>query len=370
MIIVFVAVLVLHGAIHLLGFFKSIRPASIKVMVQPIPRLTGFAWLLVTAMFWLAAVFLMLDVRLWWLAAAMGLLLSQALIISRWKDARYGTLFNIVIALAVVVGFSTWQFRNAFEADVQDVLKGHGAHKAPLADTITTAELSALPPLVRRYLEYTNTAHGPRIQNVHVWFRGEIRKKDGSDWMPFNSEQYNTIEPAARLFFMDAVMSAMPVAGYHHYVGGKASMDVRLFSMFTVQQQSGRAMDVAETVTFFNDMCLMAPGSLVDKRITWGATNGDTVHARFTDRDLSVTAALVFNANGALSNFISLDRGAAQADGSLLNLTWSTPITAYSRYGSHLLPSTAHAVYTYPDGDFTYGIFELQDIRFNEMLLD
>jgi hypothetical protein len=37
--------------------------------------------------------------------------------------------------------------------------------------------------------------------------------------------------------------------------------------LLPIVQQSGKIMDKAETVTLFNDMCLMAPATLIDKRI-------------------------------------------------------------------------------------------------------
>jgi hypothetical protein len=80
--------------------------------------------------------------------------------------------------------------------------------------------------------------------------------------MPFTSEQYNFMDASTRLFFMKAVMKGLPLSGFHSFTNGDAFMDIRLLSLFKVQYQSGKEMGIAETVTFFNDMCCMAPASL------------------------------------------------------------------------------------------------------------
>ena len=46
-------------------------------------------------------------------------------------------------------------------------------------------------------------------------------------------------------------------------------------------------------------------------------------------------------------------------------LKWSTPLRDYKDINGYKLASYAEAVYTYPDGDFIYAIFNLKNIRYN-----
>lgn len=169
----------------------------------------------------------------------------------------------------------------------------------------------------------------------------------------------------ARLFFMKATMNHLPVSGYHRYVNGEASMDIRLFSLFRVQYQAGKEMGIAETVTFFNDMCCMAPATLIDKRIEWGNVKGNSVEAKFTVNDISVSAVLYFNNEGQLANFVSNDRYAQQEDGRMKKMPWSTPLKEYKTINGYRLASYAETIYTYPEGDFCYGNFRVNNISYN-----
>jgi len=183
--------------------------------------------------------------------------------------------------------------------------------------------------------------------------------------MKFTSIQYNGVHDPARLFFMDAVMKRLPVAGYHRFRNGHASMDIRLLSFIPVERKSGTLMDVAETVTFFNDMCVMAPATLIDKRISWSNCASDHVRASFSHQGIVVTADLYFNANGELIDFVSRDRYALQRDGSMRRYPWSTPLTQYRDIGNNRHASCAEAIITMPDGDFCYGRFNVVDIGYN-----
>ena len=102
----------------------------------------------------------------------------------------------------------------------------------------------------------------PKVNNFKMEFIGKILKDESSEWMPLTSQQYNFMQTPTRLFFMKAKMKGVPIAGYHHFENGIAYMDIRLLSLFKVQYQAGPEMNLSETVTFFNDMCCLAPSTL------------------------------------------------------------------------------------------------------------
>jgi hypothetical protein len=205
------------------------------------------------------------------------------------------------------------------------------------------------------------------VKNFKVEFVGKIRKDEQSEWMPFTSEQYNIMETTSRLFFMKAEMKGLPVAGYHSFKNGDAFMDIRLLSLFRVQFQDGVEMDLSETVTFFNDMCCMAPATLIDKRIKWLEIENNRVRASFTNNNISVSAWLYFNEKGELINFISEDRYSADAG---KQLPWATPLKDYQEINGYKLSGNAETIYSYPDRDLSYGIFKLSSIEYNIRDLD
>ncbi len=358
----FLIILSCHGLIHLLGFIKAFNLAAVNQLTLPIPKATGMLWFVTALLFLATAGLFFLNKNLWWVPAMFGLLLSQLLIFTAWPDAKYGTVVNMVVLLVSIMGYGTWNFSSRYAQDVRS-----GLHESAMVpdSLLTEADLQALPEPVKNYLRYVGAVNQPKVRNFKVTFAGQIRKDEQSPWMPFTSEQYNFLQASTRLFFMQATMKFLPVAGYHRFVDGDAYMDIRLFSLFKVQYQSGKEMGIAETVTFFNDMCCMAPATLIDPRVKWLEVNGNQVRASFTNNDLSIFAWLTFNDQGQLINFISEDRFTTAENGTMKRIPWSTPLQDYRQMNGRMLPGYADAIYHYPEGAFCYGNFRVIDVQYN-----
>ena len=187
-------------------------------------------------------------------------------------------------------------------------------------------------------------------------------REKGKDWFKATSVQYNFYDEPTRLFFMKGKMFGMTIPGYHRYVKAKATMDIRLFGLFPIVKQSGDIMNKTETVTLFNDMCLMVPATLIDKRIQWGPIDSLTTKAIFTNRGISISAILYFNETGQLINFTSDDRTAIT---DMKRYRFSTPVTDYKNINGINVPTYGEAIWHYPDEEFVYGKFNLKTIQYN-----
>lgn len=357
--IIFTFFVLLHGTIHLMGWAKAFEFVKIEQIHKTISKPQGIIWLSVFVLFFLTAFFYLLQKNWWWAIAIIAIVISQSLIIVHWQDAKFGTILNLVFLTAGIIQYASWSYYQHYEKDVSENLQYNTSVSNEL---LTESHLKDLPEPVKKYIRYTGFVGKPIVKHFNIDFIGQIRKNEQSEWMPFTSEQFNFMNQPTRLFFMKASMKHLPVAGYHCYNNGDAYMDIRLFSLFKVQYQEGAEMDMAETVTFFNDMCCMAPGTLIDKRIKWYETVGNTVKATFTNNNIKIQASLYFNDQGELLNFMSNDRYAADAG---KKLPWSTPLKDYKDYNGYRLASYAEAIYTYPDRDLCYGTFSLSKVKYN-----
>jgi hypothetical protein len=142
-------------------------------------------------------------------------------------------------------------------------------------------------------------------------------------------------------------------------------MRVTIAGAFPIENASGDEMDRAETVTLFNDMCLLAPGTLIDPDIAWEAVDATTARARFTYEGQTIAATLLFASTGELVNFQSDDRARTESDGTFTPRRFSTPVREYRDFGAVRLMSFGEARWLLPGGEFTYGEFNLVDITYN-----
>jgi hypothetical protein len=199
---------------------------------------------------------------------------------------------------------------------------------------------------------------------MRVVLDADMFRKPGQAPMRARSVQYTFFGEPTRLFLMEARMFGVPVRALHVYRHQQATFTVRVASTLTMVDLSGLQISAAETVTVLNDLCLMAPGALVDHRLTWTAIDDRSAGVTFTNGPHTVTATLLFNADDELVDFWSDDRPDSST-GTFTPMRWSTPVTEYrDEAGRHLLHRGA-AVYQQPEGPFTYGDFTLRSIQYD-----
>lgn len=360
--IIFIIITLIHGLIHFMGFAKAFSYGNITQLTKEISRPLGVLWFSTGILFIICIALFLLKKDSWVYFALITVILSQILIINSWQDAKFGTIANVIVLLFVTIGFFQIKFKNEYRNEVKNGLE---ESKNIQKRILNEAQIAYLPEPVQKYIRYTGFVDKPIVNNFRIDFSGKIRDYAKPVWMKLTSEQYNFIKIPTRFFYLDATMKGLPVGGFHSFKNGVAYMDIRLLSIFKVEYQSGKVMDVSETVTFFNDMCVMAPGALIDKRIKWLEVLGNKVKASFTNNGITITAWLYFNEKGEMVNFVSEDRSALGANGITSKHKWSTPMQDYKDINGYRLASYAEAVYTYPEGDFTYATFELKDIGYN-----
>lgn len=96
------ALLLLHGAIHLMGAAKGFGLAPMPQLREPIGPVAATAWLGAALLLATAAVMVAVLKTAWWAPALVGAVLSQALIVSAWQDAKWGTIANALVLLAML----------------------------------------------------------------------------------------------------------------------------------------------------------------------------------------------------------------------------------------------------------------------------
>jgi hypothetical protein len=277
-------------------------------------------------------------------------------------------MFNFAIATAIVVvilvlvtSISNHMFKSQFQSAVAE---SYNQIKNEPVIIVSEESIQNLPSPVKKYLRFTGSVGKPFPQSVKIEFHGEMRGK-GKDWFTFDSVQHNFFKHPARLFFMRGKMLGISVPGFHEYQDATAKMKIKLFGLISVVNEKGQWLDKTETVTLFNDMCLYAPWSLIDTRITWEVVDDLTVKAGFKNGSNTVAATLYFDEEGRLINFLSNDRTSI---GEMKEYPFSTPVRDYRQVNGRFAPGYGEAIWHYPEGPFVYGKFNLTSIEYLDSL--
>ena len=354
----FAFIMLIHGLIHFMGVAKAYNYGNITQLTKYISKPVGLLWLITAILFIVAVLLFLLKKESWPYIAIIAAVVSQILIITVWKDAKFGTILNIIILFVAIASYATYHFEMEYKADV----KRHLAKtNFPDSDLLSEADIASLPNPVQKYIRYTGAIDKPKVKNMKIVFDGEMRDK-GKDFFKFTSVQYNFFDEPARLFFMKAKIYGLPVPGYHCYQNENASMQIKMLGLFNVVNIKGNIMNKAETVTVFNDMCLMAPASMIDKRIVWTPIDNLSAKATFTNGVNKISAVLYFNELGQLINFISDDRYAVT---DMKQYRFSPPVKEYIQMNGRNIWKYGETIWHYPDGEFVYGKFTLKNIEYN-----
>ena len=268
--------------------------------------------------------------------------------------------------LIIITIMATLTACNATKKTFQSKLAEAFASQPLQSEAVLKEEETAhLPACVRKYLGFTGAIGNSKPQNMYLEFDADMYRKPGDKPMKSHSVQYNFYGDYCRLFLMKAGKMGIPFRALHIYKNHEASFQVKVAELFKVVVISGEELTKAETVTLLNDMCIFAPGSLVDKRLTWNELDSLSTKVTLTNGTYVVSAILYFNETGALVNFISDDRSALQDDGTIKQARWSTPVSEYREFNGRRIPTVGRTTWHYPEGDFTYGVFTLKNISYN-----
>jgi len=141
-------------------------------------------------------------------------------------------------------------------------------------------------------------------------------------------------------------------------------MQVRVASLFDVVDGRGPEMNRGETVTIFNDLCVMAPAALLDVPVRWTTLDEHSVRGEFTRGEQTVSAVLTFDEHGDLTDFVSEDRFLSADGKTFRRLPWSTPTSDHGDVGGVRLPRRGDTVWKAPEGDFVHGEFIMDEIQY------
>ncbi len=358
------ALLALHGLIHLLGFLKPWKFATVSQLSgrtlvplsEPAARLVGVVWLGTALLLVAAAGLRWLDREPWWIPAAVGLVLSQALIVLQWSDAKAGTVANVLLLVPVVVGFATSRFHAESEVHVRALLARAPAEAAPI---LGPSDVAPLPPPVRRWLEASGAIGRPRARTVRLAQRGEMRTSADAAFMHTEAIQYFTVDTPGFVWMADVAMHGVPVVARDSYVEGHGRMFIRAAGLVTVADGTGEKFDQGTLLRFLGEI-IWFPSAAVAPYISWEPIDDGSALARISDHGVTASAVFAFDAQGRLTSLAAK----RYFNGETLE-DWVIPITEWKTIRGIAMPTRGSAVWKLAKGDLEYYRWEILDVETN-----
>jgi hypothetical protein len=363
-----ILLIVFHAGLHLLGFLKAWKLAGLPQLsgrtLVPLSDTTGRAvgllWLLATLILAAAALLLAARHELWWIAGIGGVVLSQALIVFQWSDAKVGTAANVLIAVALVVAAATHRFKGEVSDEVRGLLaagtRGNGT-------IVRAVDLQPLPPPVRAWLLRSGVVGKARARTVRLRQRGEMRTSPDQAWMPARAEQYFTVEPPGFVWSVDVTMlRVLPVVGRDSYSGGRGHMLIKAASLANVVDATGAKIDQGTLLRYLGEI-VWFPSAALSSHITWQAVDRKTAKATMSYGGVSASALFAFDERGRFSS-LHAKRYMGSGDAATLE-EWVVPATDWRVIRGVEIPVRGEVVWKLKTGDFSYYRWEIVDVEYD-----
>jgi hypothetical protein len=223
----------IHALIHFFGFFRAFEIAQFDALTKPVSKAMGLAWLLSGSLLILSLILFAMKAQYWWAVAFIGVLFSQILIFAFWKDARFGTILNIVILIPAIIAYFNYSFESQISRERTEMLeRANSSSSVVLAET----DLAELPFPVQNWLNNSGTVGKPVTRTVYLEQELEMQMKQGDKkWNKARADQYFSTDPPAFNWSVNMEMNHLvPVTGRDKFENGKGEMLIKLFSVLPI----------------------------------------------------------------------------------------------------------------------------------------
>ncbi|AEV34402.1 hypothetical protein Oweho_3453 [Owenweeksia hongkongensis DSM 17368] len=359
--LVFSILLFLHGSIHGIGFLRAFNLINTSILPEDISRSVGLLWLFAGVLFLVSMGGHAYGFYWWFQLAVLAVILSQVLIIMMWKDSKFGTIPNCII---LVVAFITWG-ANRFNAQVHQEQRIF-LQKVPsnLSATISAGSIQNLPPIVRKWLDFSKVIDKPKASFVRLKQTGAMKTKPDGDWMSFEAVQYiNTSNPEF-IWTVNVTMNPLVhLYGRDRLTANEGEMLIKLLGWFNVVNEGPSVqMNTGAKIRYLGEMCWY-PSMATSEYISWQELTPLRVKATLEDGDSEVSGIFNFDESGQILSF-EADRyygGNANAE----RERWVVNILEYKELDGKILPSTCEVTWKFKTGDFTWLQLEIEELNSN-----
>lgn len=299
-----------------------------------------------------------------WVFGIIAVVISQLLIIVFWKDAKFGTLPNILILAVVVVLFSYYNFQNLIQ---KETIQLYNNNIITERGTLLESDLKNLPLPVVKWLRNSGALGKPFISNGKIVQSAEMKlKPEQENWMTARAVQYTFIENPSFIWSVDVSMnSLLSFQGRDKFYNGKGEMLIKLHSLFNIVNEQGKKLDEGTLQRYLGEM-VWFPSLAVSPYITWEQIDETTAKATMTYKGTTGSGTFYFNSHGDVTKFSALRYKDNHKDAKRYH--WEMNILDYRTFDGIKVPALMTAKWKLDGKDWTWLKLEITDITYNTKL--
>ncbi len=361
--LLFVVVVAFHGAIHIMGFLKAFQLAKIDTLKQPIGKPIGALWLFSAISFVATALLFLLKVSGWPIIAFAAIILSQFLIFKSWKDAKYGTIINLIIICVSIPGYGKYSFDQLVNEEKKSLIAEIN-YSDPTP--VTQSDINHLPLIVQKWMYNSGVVGKPIANSVWLTQKGQMKTKPEAEWIPFEAEQFFNVNQPSFIWVVDAKANAlMHMHGRDKLANGNGEMLIKLFSLINVvDEKSNPKINSAAKIRFLSEICWF-PAAALNKQISWTPIDSLSAKATLTINESPVSGIFKFNTEGEVIAFEAIRYfGSGEND---TQEQWLIENTSHTNFNGYHIPNKSTVTWKLKEGDFKWLELEVTELEYNTL---
>jgi len=359
--VILLILMILHAAIHLLGFLKGFQLTEITQLSMSISKPVGLLWLLVAILFTLALFGFVFNLDFWIYLTFFTIIASQILVVLHWKDAAYGTIVNIILLLLVLPHFGKQQFDKKVSKEKTALIHSFNTSNNEI---LRKDEILNLPASVQNWLLQSGAVGSPKTVGAHLIQSGKLKTKPNSKWLPFQAEQHFNVKSPAFLWVAEVeLFSGVILSGRDRLEEGTGEMLIKLASLIpVVNEKDNHSINTGAMIRFLGEICWF-PSAAVNEYINWEELDSLSAKATFTGKTQSVSGIFHFTEGGELSSFEALRYFGGGKDAQ--RHLWKIEVLAYKTFEGIKVPALCRVIWKLPEGDFEWLQLSVTEVNYN-----
>lgn len=360
MLLIFHVFILLHGLIHLLGFLKGFGFARIENLTQPISKGMGLLWLIAAVLFLVTSVAYYFDWKWWWLLGFVAILLSQLLIFTVWKDAKFGTLANILVLSVCVYGFGVWNFQQNVEQKRSELIS---IARPLIRNPILDERVQHLPPILQKWLSHSGILQKTIPKFISLKQHGQMKlSPETNEWIVADAEQRITLEPPGFVWNVKTQFYHIPVFGLDQFQNGQGSMKMLLAGILPVVSTSNHPKTNESTLQRYLSEMIWYPHLIFHPSVSFQELDSNKVEFTMTVNQTVGKVVFHFNETGETKK-ITANRFKDIQDETPTD--WEVVVTKYKSFSEYRLPSQFEVSWFLKSGKFMWFVCDVSEIKFS-----
>lgn len=358
--ILYIILVMVHGLIHLLGFVKGFGFKEIKELTISVSKPMGLIWLSAVILIWTYGILYLFNPRHTWIVGIVVVAVSQTLIIIFWKDARFGTIPNILILLVSMASLGYHNYQKLVLKDTRLLVSKNVSIENKI---VNESVIHHLPEPVKNWLRNSGAIGKPYISVGKVTQTAQLRMKAEQErWMSATAIQHTTIDSPGFIWTVDVKMNGLiNFQGRDKFESGKGEMLIKMNSLINIVHEKGEKLDEASLQRFLGEM-VWFPSLALSPYINWEPINDSAAKATMAYKGTKGSGTFYFNSNGDVIKFSAMRfKGNRTED---VRHEWIMNITDYKTFDGIKVPARMTSTWKLDKTDWTWLKLEISEIKY------